>query len=267
MGHWFYGVTHGITLRNGYDRAAQYQLATDPSRCLAFARQLVLDKAADQCTLIRRNASPSLHLDHAIRDLDDLVERVPGASSLGSLLGLEGNLAAVYFRQLGETFKPRDLDAAWDFENRNRRPPRDPVNAMLSFAYALLAKECTVAVLGEGLDPYWGFYHQPRHGRPALALDLMEPFRPAVADSAVVTAINTGMIQRRHFTTNANACMLQPAGRKALLRAYEARLDQLVTHPAFDYRCSWRTVIKLQARLLARWCRGDIPSYSSVTTR
>jgi CRISPR-associated protein Cas1 len=124
-----------------------------------------------------------------------------------------------------------------------------------------------VALIGEGLEPHWGLYHQPRHGRPALALDMMEPLRPLIADSAVVTAVNTGMVQARHFTRGGSACLLEPAGRKALIRAFEARLDQLVTHPAFDYRCSWRAAIRLHARLLARYFRGDVPRYVTITTR
>jgi CRISPR-associated protein Cas1 len=182
-------------------------------------------------------------------------------------LGIEGSIARCYFAQFAAMLKPRDFDAKWDFDARNRRPPKDPVNAMLSFAYALLAKECTVALLSEGLDPYWGLYHRPRHGRPALALDLMEPFRPVVADSAVITAINTGMVRAADFVTAASGCAMKDSARKAFLRAYEARLDQLVTHPIFDYRCSWRSIIRLQARLLARWLRGDVPEFSSVVTR
>ena len=203
----------------------------------------------------------------ALRDIDDLVPRIQEVASVESLLGIEGGIAAKYFSRFGDMLKPRDFDASWDFTHRNRRPPRDPVNALLSFVYALLVKECTVALLGEGLDPWWGLYHKPRHGRPALALDLMEPLRPTVADSAVITAVNTGMVTERSFTRAASACMLQEGGRKAMLRAFEARLDGLVTHPVFDYRCSWRNIIRMQARLLARWLRGDIPNYQNVVTR
>jgi len=140
-------------------------------------------------------------------------------------------------------------------------------NALLSFGYAMLAKECAVALMSEGLDPWWGLYHQPRHGRPALALDVMEPFRPAIVDSAVISAINTGMVTRSGFEMSSAGCILKDTGRKNFIRAYDARLDQLITHPIFDYRCSWRVVIRLQARLLARWLRGEIPKYTSVTTR
>ncbi len=263
-GHWFSGITFGQGLRNAYDRAAQFRVAADPSRCLAFAKQLVKDKGANQRALLRRNALVGRRV---LDDMQELIDRVDGVSAREALLGVEGSIAAIYFQHFAQMLKPRNVDSDWDFTKRNRRPPRDPINALLSFGYALLAKECTVALLSEGLDPWWGFYHQPRHGRPSLALDMMEPLRPTVVDSAVITAINTGMVQHRNFTTSNAGCILQPAGRTAFLRAYEARLDQLVTHPVFDYRCSWRTVIQLQARLLARWLRGDVYRFNHLVTR
>lgn len=265
MGHWFYGVTHGITLRNAYDRAAQFDQAADPARCLSLAKTFVLAKGANQRTLLRRNAVADLGT--ALDDMSQLAPSIENAIDLDQLLGLEGRLAAIYFGRFSGMIRPRDFDACWDFQSRNRRPPKDPVNALLSFTYALLAKECTVALLSEGLDPWWGFYHQPRHGRPALALDLMEEFRPIVADSAVITAINTGMVAANGFSQSAAGCMMNDKARKAMIRAYEARLDQLITHPLFDYRCSWRAVIRLQARLLARFLRGDVPEYVGMTTR
>jgi CRISPR-associated protein Cas1 len=214
--------------------------------------------------MLRRNAAPPADV---LRDMNDLLARVPTAENPEQLLGLEGALGACYFRRFADMLKPRDFDAAWDFTHRNRRPPRDPINALLSFGYALLTKEFSVALLAEGLDPWWGLYHQPRHGRPGLALDLMEPFRPLIVDSAVITAVNTGMVRAGDFTRSANGCMLKPPGRKAFIRAYEARLDQLVTHPVFDYQCAWRAMIRLHARLFSRWLRGDVPRYESITTR
>ncbi|MBV8780600.1 MAG: CRISPR-associated endonuclease Cas1 [Phycisphaerae bacterium] len=268
-GMWFYGITHGQSLRNAFDRAAQFHTAADANRSLEFAKSIVRDKALNQRTLLRRNAPPSPELDRSLDDMDRLISRIDDTESTDVLLGIEGNAARIYFQSFAQTLKPRDFDAAqaFDFDSRNRRPPKDPVNAMLSFAYALLVKECTVALLSEGLDPYWGFYHRPRHGRPALALDLMEPFRAVIADSVVITAINTGMVRASQFTRAANSCAMSDAGRKGLLRAYEARLDQLVTHPIFDYRCSWRSIIRLQARLLSRWLRGDVPMFSNLVTR
>lgn len=264
-GHWFYGVTQGITLRNAYDRAAQFRAAADPARVLAFARAIVAAKAANQRTLLQRNATP--RPDVELAEIGALQRRVAQAPDVDALLGLEGAIAARYFSRFASMLRPRDFDAEWEFDKRNRRPPRDPINALLSFGYAMLAKECTVALLGEGLDPWWGLFHQPRHGRPALALDLMEEFRPLVVDSAVLTAVNTGMVSAGDFVRSQAACVLNERGRKAFIRAYEARLDQLVTHPIFDYRCSWRSVLRLQARLLARWLRGDIPAYTGMTTR
>lgn len=264
-GSWFYGVTHGMNLRNAYDRAAQFAVAADPVRCLEFAKQIVAAKVANQRTLLRRNAAglPERVADEFAQIARD-VEVAPGTEQL---LGHEGNAAAIYFRHFARMLRPRDFSTDWDFQNRNRRPPRDPINAMLSFAYALLAKDLTVAAIAEGLDPWWGLYHRPRHGRPSLALDLMEEFRPLIADSAVLTAVNTGMVAARDFRTSRAACVMEAGARKALIRAFEARMGMLVTHPVFGYRCAWRSIVRMQVRLFARWLRGDVPSYVGMVTR
>jgi CRISP-associated protein Cas1 len=264
-GHWFYGITRGITLRNSFDRAAQFRLAAEEERCLELSRALVQAKGANQRTLLGRNARP--RPDEALIRMKTILGKVEHAGSIEVLRGLEGNVAALYFRHFSRMLRPRDFDAEFDFEGRNRRPPRDPINALLSFGYALLAKECTVALMGEGLDPWWGFFHRPRHGRPALALDLMEEFRAVVVDSAVLTAVNTGMVARKDFRVTKAGCVLTAPARRAFIRAYEARLDQLVTHPIFDYRASWRSILRVQARLLCRWLRGDVPGYIGMTTR
>ena len=266
-GGWFHGISHGQGIRNAYNRSAQYTAATEPARCLTFAREVVRAKIANQRILIQRNGSGPA-AESALLALTRQLKDFPHQefADLYQLLGCEGQAAATYFSAFSSLLKTGEM-GDFHFTSRNRRPPRDPVNALLSFCYALLAKECSVALMAEGLDPWWGFYHQPRHGRPALALDLMEPFRPLVADSVVLTAINTGMVKGRDFVTNANGCALQPKGKKALLQAWEQRLDQLYTHPLFDYRCSWRTIIKIQARLLARWLRGDIPTFTCPVVR
>ena len=264
-GHWFCGLTAGITIRNAYARVAQYKAAENPDACLTLARAIVTAKGANQRTMLRRNADLTTMAD--LDQMADLLTRIPDVESTQSLLGLEGGLAARYFANFAALLSPRDFDADWDFSSRNRRPPKDPVNAMLSFGYAMLAKECTIALLAEGLDPWWGLYHKPRHGRPALALDLMEEFRPLIVDSAVITAVNTGMVSARSFLQSRAGCLLNDNGRKAFIRAYEARLDQLVTHPVFDYRCSWRSIVRLQARLLSRWITGELPEYKGMTTR
>ncbi|MGH7648274.1 MAG: CRISPR-associated endonuclease Cas1, partial [Gemmatimonadaceae bacterium] len=157
-GHWFYGITSGISLRNSFDRVAQYRAAADPEKALAFARAIVYGKGANQRTMIGRNVHP--RPEAAIRAMAILLRRGSSVSSMAELLGVEGGIAAHYFAHFGSLLKPRDFDATWDFKARNRRPPRDPVNALLSLGYAMLAKECTVALLAEGLDPWWGLYHQ-----------------------------------------------------------------------------------------------------------
>jgi CRISPR-associated protein Cas1 len=155
----------------------------------------------------------------------------------------------------------------FDFINRNRRPPRDAVNALLSLAYSILAKDLAITCLAVGFDPYLGFYHQPRFGRPALALDLMEPFRPLIADSAVLSAINNRMITPGDFVQVGPAVMLKPEGRKAFFRAYEQRMDTLVTHSLFGYRVNYRRVLEIQTRLLARLLTREIPRYVAFVTR
>lgn len=266
-GGWFHGISHGPGPGHAYARQAQYAAAADPLRSVAFAIELVRGKLQNQRVLLQRNARTTAAQSAVEKMAQHLREfdRVD-AHTLPGLLGWEGRGAALYFASFQDMLKTGEF-ADFAFTARNRRPPKDPVNALLSFAYALLAKECTAALLGEGLDPWWGLYHQPRHGRPALALDLMEPFRPVIADSVVLTAINTGMVRASDFLTNANGCALEPSGRKSFLKAWEQRLDQLYTHPAFDYRCSWRTMLRIQARLLVRWLRGDIPHWPCPVVR
>jgi CRISPR-associated endonuclease Cas1/CRISPR-associated protein Cas4 len=264
-GHWFYGVTAGINLRNAYDRAAQFSAAADDGRRLALARVFVRSKAQNQRTLLRRNAGADI--DDALEQMRRLNDRLDVCHDTDELMGVEGSIAAIYFANWGSLLTEGTARDVFAPASRNRRPPKDPVNAMLSFGYALLAKECTVALLAEGLDPHWGFLHRPRHGRPALALDLMEEFRPLVVDSAVLSAINTGMVSATDFVISSAGCAMKDVARKALIRAYELRLDQMITHPLFDYRCSWRAVIRVQARLLAKVLRKEIPAYIGITTR
>jgi CRISPR-associated protein Cas1 len=188
------------------------------------------------------------------------------------LLGIEGNAARLYFGQFSGMIKAEDEGGApdafrFDFEGRNRRPPRDPVNALLSLAYSVLAKDLTIACYAVGFDPFMGFYHQPRFGRPALALDLMEPFRPLIADSAVLSAINTKMVTAKDLIRVGPAVALTAEGRKGFFRAFELRMDTLVTHPLFDYRVSYRRLLEIQARLLGRVLEGELDAYPVFTTR
>jgi CRISPR-associated protein Cas1 len=155
----------------------------------------------------------------------------------------------------------------FDFTGRNRRPPLDPVNCMLSYAYSLLAKDLAVACLIVGFDPFMGLYHRPRYGRPALALDLMEEFRPIVADSVALWAANNGVVSPGDFVRRGPAVAFRPAGRRKFIEAYEKRLDALVTHPVFGYRLSYRRVLEVQARLLGRVLLGELREYPAFRTR
>jgi CRISPR-associated protein Cas1 len=265
---WFYGMTQGIALKNIFLRIRQFAAAQDENFCLAVARQIVTSKIRNQRTLLQRNhrgVDPQ-----TLRLLRNLAQMARLAPSLEELRGIEGTAGRVYFSAFSGMLKPSGDEAAgfaFDFQGRNRRPPRDPVNAMLSFVYAVLVKDLTIVCAAVGFEPYLGFYHQPRFGRPALPLDLMEEFRPLVADSCVITAINTGMVKAKDFTTAGGAVLMKPAARKNLLRAYEQRMDTLVTHPVFDYRVSYRRVLEIQARLLARHVNGEIPTYPGFETR
>jgi CRISPR-associated protein Cas1 len=275
QGGWFYGITNGLNARNVFLRHRQFASAGHESTALSIARKLVVGKIRNQRTLLQRN-----HIEPpetALRQLRLLAEMAETASVIDTLLGIEGSAARVYFSEFAGMLKSGEdgdnahqgapTEFSFDFTQRNRRPPRDPVNALLSLAYSILVKDLTITCYSLGFDPYWGFYHQPRFGRPALALDLMEPFRPLIADSVVLTAINTRMVTTADFIRSGPAVALKPNGRKGFFRAYELRMDTLVTHPMFDYRLSYRRLLEVQARLLARFLNGEIDDYPVFVTR
>lgn len=268
-GFWFLGTAGGASPRSAAARKAQYAAEQDPARKLAFARSLVTAKLKNQRTMLRRNwrgedATRSVALDR----LAILVDKAGRAPHRDQLLGWEGEGAAIYFRALPNLFS--DTVAAlpaFAFERRNRRPPADPVNACLSLAYALLTRTLTTALSTVGLDPWLGLYHVERPGRPALALDLMEPYRPILADSAVLMALNNGELGPGDFVYAAGGCNLKPQARKRLIEAYERRLDQETTHPVFGYQVSMRRLMQIQARLFARFLLGEIPDYPHYVPR
>ncbi len=269
MGGWFYGITTGLNTKNVFLRRNQFRLADQEYFARALARRIVAGKICNQRTLLQRN-----HVEPkkaTLAGMKEMADRAESAGSLEELLGIEGNAARLYFGDFAGMMKVDEEDGvrplAFEMDGRNRRPPRDPVNAMLSLGYSLLTKDLTVACYAVGFDPYVGFYHQPRFGRPALALDLMEPFRPLIVDSAVLTAVNTGMVTERDFVKAGASVALTAGGRKAFFRAYEMRMDTLVTHPLFEYRVSYRRMLEIQARLLARVLDGEIGEYPVFTTR
>jgi CRISPR-associated protein Cas1 len=270
QGGWFYGITSTLNTKNVFLRRAQFRLAEEEWFALSFARQLIAGKIRNQRTMLQRNHIEPRAL--TLQQMKAMAERAEEAPGLDELLGIEGNAARLYFGDFAGMIKvDEDADAKaqfrFDFARRNRRPPRDAVNALLSLSYSLLSKDCTIACYGVGFDPMMGFYHQPRFGRPALALDLMEPFRPLIADSAVLSAINTRMVRPTDFVAAGPAVSLTVGGRKGLFRAYELRMDTMVTHPLFDYRVSYRRLLEIQARLLARFLEGEIGNYPVFVTR
>lgn len=270
QGGWFYGITQPLCTKNVFLRQKQYAMAREPWFCMRLARQLVAGKIRNQRTMLMRN-----HVEpppQALQGMKEMAERAENCATAEELLGIEGNGARLYFGAFGGLLKT-DLGEGlpevfqFDFNGRNRRPPRDAVNALLSLGYSMLAKDLTIACYAVGFDPMSGFYHQPRFGRPSLALDLMEPFRPLVVDSAVVRAINTRMVTPRDFVQVGKAVALTTEGRRAFYRAYELRMDTLVTHPLFDYRVSYRRMLEIQARLLSKVLEGDIGRYPVFVTR
>lgn len=268
-GGWFVGHTVSTGHKNVETRACQYRASFDADRCLHLAKRLVAAKIANTRTLLKRNwKGAAADIEPVLRALRGDLRHVLRAGNLGSLLGVEGTAAARYFEQFsGMLGAGSGSHLPFSFATRNRRPPRDPVNAMLSFAYAMLVREWTVALSAVGLDPYRGFYHQPRYGRPALALDMMEPFRPLIADSVVLTAINNGEVRQEDFITAAGSCNLTDAGRKRFIAAFERRMNHEVTHPIFKYRLSYRRLLEVQSRLLIRYLAGEIPGYPTFLTR
>ena len=251
-------------------REAQFRRFADAAECLSLSKAVVCAKLTNQRTLLMRSlrgegdrGSDEL----AARGLADLLRKLDDAGSIETVLGLEGQGAALYFGEFGRFLCVQPPGRSFDFTTRNRRPPRDPVNALLSFAYALLTKDCFSAVCTVGFDPYKGFFHSNRHGKPSLALDLLEELRPVIADSVVLTLINNEMLTLDDFLTWREACQLTDAGRKTFFQAYEQRKATVVTHPVYGYRMSYSRMLEVQARMLAAYVRGSVPEYTGFTVR
>ncbi|MEW6258987.1 MAG: CRISPR-associated endonuclease Cas1 [Thermodesulfobacteriota bacterium] len=232
--------------------------------CLELARTLVSAKIMNQRTLLIRNHS-SLPAGVAA-DLAKEAKNAAQADSLDAVRGHEGQAAAIYFRHFSGMFKG-PLSVEFDAHGRKRRPPPDPINTCLSLAYSMLTHECVAALRLARLEPSIGGFHVSKPGRPALALDLMEPFRPLIADSVAITCFNRGELTDGHFLRTASGCSLTDAGRRSFFNALGRRMDTEVTHPVFGYRLSYRRMIVLHARMIAAWFTGDIPSLAFLTTR
>lgn len=261
-GGWFAGIAEGLPSKNVELRRRQAMVSEGVE--LAVAARMVEAKVMNARTLLRRNGRP--RDDVVLRELKRYAIRSRRCEDVETLLGVEGAAAKAYFSRFASMLKTPD-EAGFDFERRNRRPPKDRVNCLLSYAYGLLVRDLTAAAYSVGLDPYMGVFHRPRFGRPALALDVMEEFRPLVADSVVVGLINNGEVNGRSFVEAGGAVSLSADGRRAVLRAYERRVDTEFMHPTFRYRISYRRAFEVQLRMLAAVLLGEFDDYRAVVTR
>jgi len=261
-GGWFHSLTSGLVHKNVEIRIRQYGIAANQDESLLIARRLIQGKIKNCRTLLRRHLAGD---DRPVLEkLSDYYRKAGRIGTAESLLGLEGMAAKEYFAGFFELLPGAPH---FDVHGRNRRPPRDPVNAVLSFVYSLLTKELTVVLQAVGFDPMLGFFHRPRYGRPSLALDLAEEFRPLIADSVTLTVFNNGEVGPGDFISRAGAVALTEAGRRSVIAAFERRLQTEITHPLFGYKVCYRRILEVQARLLARYLLGEISEYPSFTTR
>ena len=253
---WFLGATSGFGHGDGALRAAQHAAAADPRRRLAFARTWVAAKIRNSRTLLRRNGH-GREAKTAVRQLADLANQTDRSADLNHLRGVEGAGAAAYFNAFPSMLRRRAHWAAEQFAGRNRRPPGDPVNAVLSFVYSVQSRSWSIALSAAGLDVYTGFLHGFRHGRPSLALDLMEPARPRIAESVVLRVLNSGMLKARHVEHEGKAVLLSEQGRRVVLDALENRLDETVRHDLLRREIAYRDLPSVEAARLARALRRD----------
>lgn len=254
-------VKGNVTLRK-----EQYRISEDPKRSIAIARNCILGKVYNARWIVERAARDyPLRLDveklkNKSTFLCESMEKIAKCENAESLRGLEGEAASVYFSVFDDLILQQK--AEFCFQGRNRRPPLDPVNAMLSFAYSLLAGMCASALEAVGLDPYVGFFHTDRPGRVSLALDIMEELRGVMADRFVLTSINKKQIGPDGFIKKENgAVIMEDATRKQFLTLWQARKQEMITHPFLNEKIEWGSVPYVQALLLARYIRGDLDEY------
>lgn len=255
----FLGKIEPVMSKNVSLRRAHYAAAADPEFCLALAKRFVAGKLANMRTIIMRYARDPARTEAAAgaEALKSAARAAGAADTLSQLMGAEGIGTKEYFGSFKCVLQPPFV-----FEGRNRRPPRDPVNAMLSFAYALLENVVERAVSSCGLDPYCGFLHAERFGRQSLVLDLMEELRPVLADSVVINCCNRGMLSPdSDFEPVEGGIYLNEAGRQKLFRAFHARMRESVRPPDEPNAVTYDRVCHLQAGRLAKCVRSRVPDY------
>jgi len=277
-------LTPGLS-KNSVLRMAQHRAHNNLSRRSELARQFVTGKLSNQRTMLqrhnRRQADPPFNQEidqiacivRQLATLSTTAEVAPilvsgdtgiEGTPLETILGLEGAGSAAYFHCFGKMLIDQQQ---WPFAGRVKRPPTDAVNALLSFGYALLTTQVASAVQMIGFDQYIGYLHSSVYGRPALALDLMEEFRPIVVDSIVLTLLNNKMLTSDDFHVELGAYRLKKEPRKAFLKRFEERLNEEITHPTFGNKVKYRRCIELQARLVAKYLTGEIDEYPPFIIR
>ncbi len=261
-GGWFQGIAHGLPSK--YVDLRRRQVAIALQAGLPIAKKMIEGKILNSRTLLRRNSKQNVK--PILAQLKAAALQTSEVGTIESLLGIEGTAARLYFSNFSTMLKDDSL-GVFEFKGRNRRPPRDPINCLLSYAYSLLIKDLTSTTLAIGFDPYLGVFHKPRFGRPALALDLAEEFRPLIADSVVINVINNGEVQKSGFTIRAQGVALNKEARRSFISAYERRLDHEVTHPVYGYKITYRRVLEVQARMLGAYLLSEIPEYVPFMTR
>lgn len=247
-------------------RKEQYRRSDSETASAILARNMIIGKLLNTRQVLeraKRDHAPRLDVDklgQVSAFLQESARSVQACTNLASIRGIEGKAATAYFSVFNQLILQQEEDFV--FKSRNRRPPLDLVNALLSFAYTLLANEVTAALQAVGLDPYVGFLHRDRPGRPSLALDLMEELRPIMADRFVLSLINRAELSARDFTVQKNgAVLLDDTGRRTLLQAWQSRKLTTVTHPFTGEKLAWGLLPHIQAMLLARHLRGDLDGY------
>ncbi|MFM6119089.1 MAG: CRISPR-associated endonuclease Cas1, partial [Sphaerospermopsis kisseleviana] len=240
--------------RNGQLRLAQYQVYSDPVKRLDLVKTIVTAKIHNQYHVLYRHNEK----DNPLKERKSLVKN---QQTLDQVRGVEGLAAREYFACWQNM-----VGKQWTFNGRNRRPPTDPVNSLLSFAYALLQGQVMAAVNVAGLDPYIGYLHEVHHGQPAMVLDLMEEFRALIADNLVLSILNKQEIKPNDFNESLGAYRLKDNAKKTFLQAFDKKMNDEFKHPVFDYRCTYRRGIELQARLLSRHLQEGVP-YKPLSLR
>ncbi len=247
--------------KNIFVRKAQWLAAGETETAIHLVRGFVRGKLKNYRNLLmrRRREYPELNLDTAITKLEQAIEPIDSTSNIDSLRGLEGAGSAAYFGCFNRLLR----NPNFEFQSRVRRPPTDPVNSLLSLGYPLLRHDVQSAVNIVGFDPYLGYLHYQRYGRPSLALDLMEEFRPLIVDAMVLNAINKEKLSPDDFICEpiSNAVSLTREGLKIFLRLYEQKKQSKFKHPVFKRQCTYQEAFEIQARLIAKYLMKEIDKY------